>query len=265
MERKQSHKIWIAVLAVLLALSFVGGIGVLLHRKLVDTVPAGPTVTDSAEPSGQTPGNSETGDSETGDSQKSESAEDAAGSLTGTAKNREAVTLELYRRQPEENLPFRAENLFPGDRVTEHYRVRVAYHDRVTLHYQAEIRPGYEKLAEVLKIRVRLLSTGETLYDGRMRDMTESLTCRLASATSTVEELPFEITAYLDTQVGNEYQNRALVADFRWWVEETGNLDHSPKTGDVMALLPWAASALACGGLIFLLAARKRREGGVDA
>ena len=98
-----------------------------------------------------------------------------------TAEVKKATTVELYNKQPEENTPFQVGNMFPGDSETKYFRARVSYHDKITVHYKAAIRPGYEKLAEVLKVRVKLLSTGETMYDGLMRDMPESLTHKLAS------------------------------------------------------------------------------------
>ena len=151
--------------------------------------------------------------------------------------------------------------MFPGDSETKYFRVRVSYHDKVTVHYKAAVRPGYEKLAEVLKVRVRLLTTGETMYDGGIANMPESLTYKLSSQGSTVGELYYEITAYLDTSVGNEYQSKDLIADFKWWVEETGNLDNSPKTGDTANILPWAVLAVCSGSvIIILLVTHKRRK-----
>ncbi|MBM6919827.1 LPXTG cell wall anchor domain-containing protein [Phocea massiliensis] len=150
--------------------------------------------------------------------------------------------------------------MFPGDSETKYFRVRVSYHDKITVHYKATIRPGYEKLAEVLKVRVKLLSTGETMYDGLMRDMPESLTHKFASQKSTTDELYYEITAYLDTSVGNDYQNNDLIADFKWWVEETGNLDDSPQTGDTSNILLWAVLAAGSLGMIIILLVTRRRK-----
>lgn len=169
----------------------------------------------------------------------------------------------MYNKQPEENTPFAVGNMFPGDAETKYYRVQVSYRDTVTVHYHADIRPGYDKLAEVLKVKITLLSDNQTLYDGLMRDMPASLTHRLTTKDSTTDELYYEVTAYLDTSVGNEYQNKDLVADFRWWVEgkDTDHLEPSPVTGDFRRLLPWilllAASGTAC---VVLLVVRKRRE-----
>lgn len=182
---------------------------------------------------------------------------------TPTAKA-DAITIELYNKQTEDNTPFQVSNMFPGDSVTKNFRVRVSYHDSVTVHFKATVRDGYEKLAEVMMVRVKLTTTGETLYDGLMRDMPKSLTHKLSSTKSTTDELDYEITAYLDTSVGNDYQKKDLVADFSWWVdkEDTKKLEPPPKTGDSADMLLWTCLALASGGVICLLfKARKRKEG----
>ena len=151
--------------------------------------------------------------------------------------------------------------MFPGDAETQYFRVQVSYHDKVTVHYRAAVRPGYEKLAGVLQVRVKLLTSGETLYAGLMRDMPESVTYTLQSQSSATKDLYYEITAYLETAVGNEYQNEDLTADFTWWVEETGNLDDSPQTGDSSNVVLWALIALGSASVIFLLLLFRRRKG----
>ena len=178
-----------------------------------------------------------------------------------TAETKKAATIELYNKQPEENTAFAVGNMFPGDSETKYFRVRVSYHDTITVHYKATVRPGYEKLAEVLKVRVKLLSTGETMYDGGIADMPESLTHKLASKKSITDELYYEITAYLDTSVGNDYQNKDLIADFKWWVEETENLEENPQTGATSDILLCAALAAgSLGMMILLLVVRRRKE-----
>lgn len=111
----------------------------------------------------------------------------------------------------------------------------------------------------MLKVKITLLTTGEEMYDGLMRDMPKSLSHTLNSNGDAEDELYYEITAYLETDTGNEYQNKQLTADFKWWVEETGNLI-PPKTGDSSAVLPWAAAAAVSGCVIIVLIARRRRE-----
>ena len=269
MEKKK--KTIIIILSILLGLSLLALGGTLVYNKTANTTPATVTVpdnlitpakdttkSDSSESNSQAPDNSNT---EKPDSSADTSSSAVTPTQSATAEAKKAATIELYNKQPEENTSFAVGNMFPGDIETKYFRVRVSYHDKITVHYKATVRPGYEKLAEVLKVRVNLLSTGETMYDGLMRDMPESLTHKLASQKSTTDELYYEITAYLDTSVGNDYQNKDLIADFRWWVEETGNLDDSPKTGDTSSILLWAV--LAAGSLsmmILLLVVRRRKE-----
>ena len=147
---------------------------------------------DSSESNSQAPNRSDT--------QAPRSSADASFSAVTptqntTAEVKKAATIELYNKQPEENTAFAVGNMFPGDSETKYFRVRVSYHDKITVHYKATVRPGYEKLAEVMKVRVKLLSTDETMYDGLMRDMPESLTHKLASQKTTTDELYYEITA----------------------------------------------------------------------
>ena len=268
MEKKK--KTIIIILSILLGLSLLGLGGTLVYNKIANTTPATVTVPDnlitpdedttkpdSSESNSQAPDSSDT--------QTPSSSADASSSAVPTqstnVETKKAATVELYNKQPEENTPFAVGNMFPGDIETKYFRVRVSYHDKITVHYKVTVRPGYEKLAEVLKMRVKLLTTGETMYDGLMRDMPESLTHKLASPKSTTDELYYEITAYLDTSVGNDYQNKDLIADFKWWVEETGNLDDSPKTGETSSILLWAV--LAAGSLsmmLLLLVVRRRKE-----
>ena len=276
MEQKKKIKIIIIVLAVLLGISLAALGGTLIYNKIANATPATVTVPDNLITPDEDTTKPDSSDSQAPDSSDTEKPDgsytktpdsSAAASFSAvptqstTAEVKKAATIELYNKQPEENTPFQVENMFPGDSETKYFRVRVSYHDKITVHYKATVRPGYEKLAEVLKVRVNLLSTGETMYDGLMRDMPESLTHKLASQKSTTDELYYEITAYLDTSVGNEYQNNDLIADFKWWVEETGNLDDSPQTGDTSNILLWAVlAACSLSMMILLLVVRMRKE-----
>ena len=276
MEQKKKIKIVITVLAVLLGISLTALGGTLLYNRLASRPATTVTVPDNLITADEDTTKPDSSDSQAPDSSDTEkpdgsytqtpdgsavTSSSAVPTQSTTAEAKKAATVELYNKQPEENTPFQVVNMFPGDSETKYFRVRVSYHDKITVHYKATIRPGYEKLAEVLKVRVKLLSTGETMYDGGIADMPESLTHKLASKNSAVGELYYEITVFLDTSVSNDYQNKDLIADFKWWVEETGNLDDSPQTGDTSNILLWAVLA-ACSGsmMILLLVTRRRKE-----
>lgn len=125
-------------------------------------------------------------------------------------------------------LPFDVDNMFPGDSVTKEVTVNVSHSKAVTLHYHADIHPGYEVLAEVLKIKVELPDKGTVLYDGLMSDMPSSLPQDLSASE---KSLTYRLTVYLDTSVGSinekdtdgkRYMYQSMKADFRWWfLEET--------------------------------------------
>lgn len=262
-KNKKGIKIVIIILAVLLGLSLAALVGTIVHNMLTQSKQAVVTVPDnliSPDDNGKTSSNFVTSG---GGSDSNMGGGDSAGTASGSgSKAKTAAAIELYKKKPGDNTAFDVENMFPGDKVTEYFRVRVSYHDKITVHYHADIRPGYEKLSEVLKVKVQLLSTGKTLYNGLMRDMPKSLDCKLSSQNSTTDELYYKITAYLDTSVGNDYQNKNLIADFRWWVEQTGNLEPIPTTGDEFYIQLWALLAAVSGiACLVLVIFRRRKEG----
>lgn len=123
--------------------------------------------------------------------------------------------LSLYKYHAEDSIPFNVSNMFPGDSVTQKYNVKVSYEGHIKVYFTADVRAGSEKLAEVLKCKVFFKNNGKVLYDGLMKDMPH-IEHNLSGSRST-EFLQYEISAYLDTSVGNEYKNKQLTADFDWW------------------------------------------------
>ena len=71
------------------------------------------------------------------------------------------------------------------------------------------------------------------------------------------DTLDYQLTAYLDTSVGNPYMYQQLVADFYWWVADSEEL--APPTGDTMQPLLWGAAVLVSGAALTVLL-RRRRE-----
>lgn len=126
--------------------------------------------------------------------------------------------LELYNKNPQVNDPFVVDNMFPGDHIVKDYCIRVHHKGALNIYFRANIQDeaAYEKLAEVLKVKITV--EGEERYDGLMRDMPASIAVTTPNTKfSSATEFDYEIDAYLDTSVGNDYKNKELVADFIWW------------------------------------------------
>lgn len=272
MEKQNKIKKTIIVLAVLLALGVTALAGKLIYNYINSILQTTVSVPDNlitpeedtgsseaSSPSGSPSGSEGSNSSGTGTSGTVKPKPPASAQNTGTGTYA-ATTINLYNKQPEDNKPFTSGNMLPGDADTQYFRVKVFYHKKATVHFHATIRPGYEKLAEVLKVRVKLLTTGVEMYDGLMRDMPENLTYQLPSPSAPDNELYYEITAYLDTSVGNEYQDKNLIADYKWCVDETYNLVN-PDTGDNFNIILAAWITVCSGGIILFLLLRKRKEG----
>lgn len=253
----------IVLLAVLLALSLAALAGVLIYRATVPAVPSTVTVPDNiVTPDADVSSIPETPQSnyETSSNTNPSSATEA----NNSTQSKTATALSLNNRNTDDNMPFQVGNMFPGDSETKYYCVRVSHKGDVILRFRADIRPGYEQLSEVLFCRVTLPENGGVLYDGLMRDMPESLNHPLNTDKSTASEVYYEITAYLDTDVGNEYMNKDLIADFRWWVEETENLD-SPQTGDSLNIYLWLCIAAGSLFILIMLWRKRKKEGQPNA
>ena len=266
-------KIVIIVLAALLVVSLTALAGTLLYNALHARGSATSVVPDNLV----TPGSKASSDSDEAASADTDGAPaetvpevspdaDAAAAVIGEENVASAISrspvyatnIYLHSRNTGDNEPFRVENMFPGDAETKYYCVRVSHEKDVTVHFHADIREGYEKLAEVLKCRVVLLTTGDVLYDGLMRDMPEAVDHLIAAGETTESELYYEIEAYLDTSVGNDYQAKELVADFRWWVE-VDDVVPPTDTGEA-PLWPYVAVASASLFLLILLTVKKKKE-----
>lgn len=216
-QKIQRQKTAILVLAVLLALSVAALGGVLLYgqhylRSISAIVPDNSITTQAAvaDVSAQPQPARCAAVYDTG----AQPMLLAASSVHAAAPDDE-VTLALSSSSPSDNTRFVLPNMFPGDSVTQPYCVTLSWKGTVTVYFRADIYPGCEKLGEVLRCRVVI--DDQTRYDGLMRDMPAiGYTCTAYTASS--RELDYQITAYLDTSVGNEYQEKRLMADFVWWV-----------------------------------------------
>lgn len=158
---------------------------------------------------------------------------------------RQAEVIGLHRGNAGENRRFEAVNMFPGDSQTQYYKVGVTFRNMVTIRFSVKVREGYEKLGEVLNLSIRRAGADQILYEGAINGLVGSIDQVLLSDDGeTTEELYYEVTAYLAADVSNEYQNKALLADFSWWVEETENLRDNPLTGEGDGALIWLALAI---------------------
>ncbi len=112
------------------------------------------------------------------------------------------------------NKIFSAENMFPGDEISQDYVLNISHKENIDIMFKAEVLANSEKLAEVLKLRVEILGEEEPLYDELMKEMPDSVTYSLPGNRQSVT---YRLTVYLETSVGNDYQNKSLRADFSWW------------------------------------------------
>ena len=174
-----------------------------------------------------------------------------------------------------DSVPFNAENMFPGDKIVENFCVKVTYDEDITLQFDTDIHEGSEMLAEVLYVQVKVKEGEQVLYNGTMKEMPSSLDYELKATEKTTLDVHYEISVWLDTSVGNEYQNKKLTADFIWFVEgeEVEDMEVTPEQDDSTDYLPstltgdntnmyfWiVAMGFAFYALVYLVLRHGRRE-----
>ncbi len=173
--------------------------------------------------------------------------------------NNKTKTVFINKNNPQDNIPFNMVNMLPGDSETKRYNVEVSYSDDIVLKFETHIHEGYEKMAEVLKCKI--VVNDEMIYDGLMKDMLESYDLLLKTDKYISKEIAYEVTTYLETSVGNEYQNKELYADFRWYVDGEEHLEEPPLTHDLMTYIPFASlAAVSLVAIVVLLGKRKENN-----
>ena len=161
--------------------------------------------------------------------------------------------------------------MLPGDSVEKAYTVSVKYSEPVKLHFGAALRTNgsadSQLLAEGLLITV--YRDGELLYDGTVAGLAESQQAQegLEILEPSPTKLTYTIKVTLPTSAGNEYQDKTVTVDLKWWLTSDsgggnpggGEVIVVPKTGDDFPMeLLIGAAALALVLLVVLLRSRRR-------
>lgn len=120
-------------------------------------------------------------------------------------------TLVLNDPYKSEFQAFTLNNMFPGDVEYKDYILNISHKNNIDVGFNVYMREESAKLAEVLKLKVEI--DGVEKYNGLMKDLGQ-LTYTLPAGQP---KATYRLTVYLDTSVGNEYQNKELKADFEWY------------------------------------------------
>ena len=263
-QKKNTTKTAIVILAVLLGVSVIALVGLLLYQRFAQADPATVAVPDNIIAAEE----STLEDASSNRSDLAAPGPDAVGTVaSGTAvtAQKEAQLLQLYSGHADENVPFAADNLLPGDSVTQYYAVQIHHTKELALLFRADVTEETKALGNVLHIRVKNLETGAVLCDGMFSEIDGREFSQTFAAAQDGESMAYyEITVSLDTSVGNEYQAARLLADFHWYAPEEEDLGDAPQTGDALALFLGTVAAISAIGLILLVLYRRRKEAEID-
>lgn len=259
-QKKSGTKTAIVILAVLLGVSIIALVSLLLYNYFAKADPATVTVPDNIIASEEGTATALPENVSNLAAQNAASASAAAGTVS---KETKAQLLQLYKGHASDNVPFAADNLLPGDSVTQYYAVQMHHTDDLALLFRTDVTEETKELGNVLHIRVRNLETGAVLCDGMFAEVDGRELSETFAADGDTESIAYyEVTVSMDTSVGNEYQAARLLADFHWYAAEEENLIDAPQTGDNLMLLLGVVIAVSTILLILLVLYRRRKEGG---
>lgn len=201
------------------------------------------------------------------------------GAFSDPERDEDTAVLELFERQPRDNERFSVSDMLPGDSITNHFCVK-AYHDKdIEVFFRADITEETKALGDVLRLRVVESGGGEIVADAPFREIDGREFSQIIKKAGGESILYYEITAYLDTSVGNEFQNASLEADFSWYVKDdggsagqkpggegsddgaAGSSGLTAKTGDTMNLALVAVMLLSALALAVIILVSRKREG----
>lgn len=163
--------------------------------------------------------------------------------------------------------------MLPGDSKQETYTVSVKYGEPVKLHFGATLRTNGSADSQLLAegLLVTVYRDGELLYDGTVAGLAESQQAQegLEILEPSPTKLTYTIKVTLPTSAGNEYQDKTVTVDLKWWLTSDSGGSHPgggevivvPKTGDDFPMeLMIGAAALALVLLVVLLGRRRARH-----
>lgn len=166
-------------------------------------------------------------------SQTSSSTVSSNSQQEGMATGTNATQIELYRGKSSDNETFEVTNMFPGDEETKYFCIKV-YHDAdIDLLFRVDIIENTKNLSDVLRIKVVNMEEQKVLCDDSFSKIDKKEFSRLLKSNEKKESIAYyQVTVYLDTSVGNEYQDALLKADFEWYVEKENKPDNTTQKTD---------------------------------
>ena len=166
-----------------------------------------------------------------------------------------------------------ASGMLPGDSEEKTFTVTVKHRKTATVHFEATLTNDSvvdaatgRKLSDGMNIKV--VQGADTLYDGSIAGLTATPrpAVDVEVPGSRTADLPYTITVSLPTSAGNEFQNKTLTVDLKWWLvsDEGGSgggtiIVNPPKTGDDFSLPLMGGAALVSLSLLAALLLRRRK------
>lgn len=167
-----------------------------------------------------------------------------------------------------------ASGMLPGDSEEKTFTVTVKHRKTATVHFEARLANDSvidattgRKLSDGMNIKV--VQGTDTLYNGSIAGLTTATPRPAVDVEvpgSHTTDLPYTITVSLPTSAGNEFQNKTLTIDLKWWLvsDEGGGgggtiIVDSSKTGDDFSLPLMGGAALVSLSLLAVLVLRRRK------
>lgn len=169
-----------------------------------------------------------------------------------------------------------ASGMLPGDSEEKTFTVTVKHRKTATVHFEAKLANDSviddttgRKLSDGMNINIKVVQGTDPLYNGSIAGLTTATPRPAVDVKvpgSRTTDLPYTITVSLPTSAGNEFQNKTLTIDLKWWLasDEGGGgggtiIVDSSKTGDDFSPFLMGGAALVSLSLLAVLLLRRRK------